>query len=347
MSNHTIGWRFEDIAKALLGREGDLLNFQNGNKWKAVLFLSVILPMSFLVTFKLSGLTGGSATLTETVVLEPAKWELERPSHELQVSRSFGATYANSVFVNQTVYISGYSAYGWGDSPFLESTLNMTVQTLKGHIETINVTYADEYLNSTVYLPIGFISSDLAQTSHKDLLRGYDKAVVSFKGLNSPNSALLFMRSYWLLYSPHNETQSLRMQIKVVYFDGDAFRELVQPFEIQLIADDANSFAEAKEIGIDQEVEGIIGGDADLQDCFKVFLTEGERVNVTMVKRAYSDHFGLYLFNPYNIIDPVCVSQTQGDTMACSLFFTVDVTGWWFIVVRNLAGCGFYVLTLS
>jgi hypothetical protein len=283
--------------------------------------------------------------LAETVVLEPAKWELERPSHELQVSRSFGATYANDVFVNQTVYISGYSAYGWGDSPLLESSLNMTVQTLKGHIETINITYTDEYPNSTVYLPIEFISSNLAPTSHEDLLRGYEKAVASFKGLNSPNSALLCMRSYWLLYSPHNETQSLRMQIKVVYFDGNAFRELVQPFEIQLIADDANSFAEAKEIEIGQEVEEIIGGDADLQDCFKTFLTVGERVNVTMTLRT-GESFGLLIFNPYNTTYPAWMSQTGFETRTCSLSFTADATGWWFIVVRNLGGCGFYVLTL-
>ena len=317
------------------------------------MFLSVILPMSFLVTFKLSGLTGGPATLAETVVLEPAKWEFERPYYSLDFDDRVDSIYSSDIYMNNSVLVLGItspeSAFG---GPLMGTRMILTASVGSGYVENVNVTFSDDYELSLINM-YGLdgggkekdwaVWENLTATDYVYWVLGTEKAFVNLKGINRPQGVYFYIGQGWLLQTPNNQTQQLTMRVEVTYFNGTAHKKIVQPFQIRLFADEDNMFETAREVVANRTVSDWIGG-GDRQDFFKIYLTSGDTLNATIPASDIYD-VALYLYGPDDRNCPVAESSI-GPLAEELISYRADVSDWWFLKVEAITNGGVYSLAL-
>jgi hypothetical protein len=358
------------ICAALADRRvDDAMNMHNGNTWKAVLLLSVVVPMSLIVSFKLSGFAGKSLAIAETVTLEPAQWEFERP----RLSIDFNDTahehsyilraYPGDICLSQVMSISVFTdASMYDDSPLLGVFLTLNGSVEGGYVENINITYTDDYTLSHIILDgldKGGTVEDWAFWQNLTLARalyggsGVEKGFVSLDRVGYPDDVRLGLGSGWLMESPNNQTQQLTINVEVTYFNGTLYKKIVQPFQIRLFADDDNTFDTATEIESNQTMCGFLGFSetvqSDLRDFYKMYLKDGEIINLTgRVLPPVNLSFDLLLFEPGNRDAPVQRSREDYDLPRTIGNYVVNLTGWWFIKLQWSAGSmgGLYTLDL-
>jgi hypothetical protein len=316
------------------------------------LVLAVIVPASFLVVFVLSSLTSGPV-LAETVVLEPAKWEFEKPYYSVHFDDRVDSVYSNDICMNSSVLVLGItspeSAFG---GPLMGTRITLTASVRNGYVENVNVTFSDDYPLSLInmyHLDGGGKEKDwavwnnLTATDYAYWVRGTEKAFVNLKGANRPQGVYFYIGQGWLLESPNNQTQQLTMIVEVTYFNGTAHKKVTQPFQIRLVADDDNTFDTAKEIVSNQTLMDFLGGE-DCQDIFRIFAESGDIVKATMTPSLNND-FDLYLYDSSKR-DSVVTSRNRGNSSE-SIYYVINATGWWFIKVEPEGGLGIYTLDIT
>jgi hypothetical protein len=327
----------------------------SSREWKVLLIMSMVVPVGLLTTFRLTGILEEPATIAETITLEAVQWEFERPTCVVHFGDNIESSYFGDVSINQTVFVDDYwpDACEYGGSPILKTNLSLTTALAEGHVESINVTFLDEYVNSTLSIPdLGSggkkhtraVWDNLVATAYRHRLQGVEKAFVNLESMDYPKMVYLRICPTWILRSPHNQTQRLTIRNEVTYFNGTSYKKVVQAFQLKLITEDNNNFETAEEISPGRSERHVLGGD-DRQDFYKVYLTDDETVNITLTP-SYSQNLDLYLYSPVDKINPVANSTHTRDVTE-HITYKIDFTGWWFIKVQHDGGGGIYTLTTT
>lgn len=332
----------------------------NGRELKALFILSIVVPISLLTTLRLTGILKEPITISETTTLEAVKWEFERPACHANFWDYVEGSYVNDISINQYIFIDDYwpDASEYGGSSTLQMNLSLTATLAEGHIENVIITFNDDYLNSFVRIfDLEFggkkhtlaVWENLTATSYEDLLYGIgrtEKTFVNFRGVYHPRRVHLRISPTWVLRSLLNQTQQLVVSLEVVYFNGKAYRKVVQPFELKLVSDDNNSFEKAEEISFEQsDKKHVLGGKEDTQDFYKIYLQKDNVIHITMTPPIGQD-FDLYLYSSTDRSNPVA-SATHREDATESIDYKADSTGWWFIKVQQVGGWGIYTLSLT
>jgi hypothetical protein len=184
---------------------------------------------------------------------------------------------------------------------------------------------------------------NLQVAEYGSMLQGNMKAFADFTGSNYPHTIRLEVSPVWLLRSQFNQTQQLDISVEVTYFNGTAFKKVVQLFQIKLIGDNDNTFETATVIAQNETVRGSIGY-RDLQDFFKVLLTSGDQVSITFVPPDQTNLVNLFFYSA----DHLAPVFSTNDTLAGgTIHYTIDSTGWWFIKVQTHGASGKYTLKVE
>ncbi len=316
----------------------------NGRMWKVAVLLSLIVPIGSLATIKLSGLSGGTATVSAKIALTPTHWEFERPSWFLFFNEQVYSEFSGDVQLNETLRVNTYDPGSiYGNSPTLDLHATLTASVPDGFVDSVNVTYFDSYDLSWILVESIHSTENVTKTSLVDRIRGPEKGFVGLQSIGHPQTIYLDVWTLWLLESSHNQTQTLNMMAEVTYFNGTIYKKITQPFEVRLVSDDDNSSEKASELQLNQTLVDWLGGD-DGQDFFKVHLTANDtiRVNVTL---SAGQNLDIFLFNSSGGL-PVCSSIAK-EVRFKSIEYTTSITDWYFVKVEREAGDGIYLLNAT
>lgn len=330
----------------------------NGREWSAVFILSIVVPVGLLTTFRLTGIVQEPATITETITLEPARWESEPILYNIDIWDVLETTYNNSeISLAQSILVEDYSdeVLAFDGSNTLTVCANTTATATNGYIYEVYWSFREDYENSRVDLLWGekwrVKLGNLSLISYVHWLNGDAKAFFDAGNANGSSSVYLwFPGIHWVLRSinSRNETRLLEITCEVTYFNGSTFKKIVQPFHLVISPDDNDSFDTADvvtlgEYGVDRLLW--LGG-TDTQDFYKIYLENNDVINITMTPHEHLGDFDLYLYNLPDMGNPVAISAHMSDVIE-SISYTIDSAGWWFIEVRYTAGLGFYTFTLT
>lgn len=214
----------------------------NGNNWKALFLLSIVVPVGLLVGFKLTGLLGEPAKITETITLEPVTREFERPNQDVHLNYSLESSYSNNeILAKMCLLIGGYHE----DDPLLSDHITIRVKmNLTGadpnfSIENVYLIFRDIYQGSSLYFlrtDVNFQSANLSLVKIVDGINGENntKASISLAGLNHPNDVYLQWNAIWSLHSLNTQDHELNATYEVTYYNGTAYNKIVQPFNVQI-----------------------------------------------------------------------------------------------------------------
>lgn len=215
----------------------------NGNNWKALLLLSIVVPVSLLTSFKLTGFLGEPATIKETITLEPVTWEYERPNQTVHLDNLLESSYSNNKILATMYLLIG--EYAEDDSALVSDFITIRVKmNLTGadsdfSIENVYLIFRDIYKGSRLFFQrtnTDFQCINLSLVKIVDGINGENnlKASINLAGLNHPNDVYLQWNTIWTLHSLNTQDHELSATYEVTYYNGTAYNKIVQPFQIRI-----------------------------------------------------------------------------------------------------------------
>lgn len=331
------------------------LKFVNDH-WQAVLLLSIIVPVVLIVGIKVFNYPTYSTEPSEITVLDEIVWRRERPSASGRIPgnstlpfkhQSYGVCFDGVLWAD--LYDcdwldSGPAVVGFGFKDFFASVSY-------GFVYEIRVNFSENYDASSVVFRFPFSMDNLTLGGYVDggnesgLLTGSLKAFSVLHGTSEPvNASFANLLVDYSLSSAYNYTHNVSVSIEVTYFNGTVYKRVVQSFLFILGPDGNDDFDVAEKIFLPCSVAGFLGG-LDEADFYRIYLTEGEDINVTLCFPVGTD-FDVYLYSPANLVNASAssASHSENTEFICGI---ADVVGWWFVKVECSAGNGEYVFSVD
>ena len=332
------------------------LKLSNVKSWKTALLISIIIPTSLLTAFTLNNLLNKPITITETTTLEATEWQIERPTYIIKIGNVINASHKNgetsidsSIFIYS--FISKPNEYG---SPFVDMQTSINISVGEGFIHLVNVTFWENYEGSQVEFfednawPKYYISlENLFVTRHSDFFWSPGlKAFVELAGVNHPKKVSFGCITHWILRSPKNYTHQLEIRFELVYFNGTAYKKIVQPLLLKVGPDSNNSFETATELSKNQTLKKIYIGGYDENDYYKIYLEKDHSFYVYLEETSSDKaNINIYIYDPNGIKR---TNQTiELPPYSTSLNLTADKTGYWYIQIELRDDQCFYTLKIN
>ncbi|MEM3697933.1 MAG: hypothetical protein QXQ94_10660 [Candidatus Bathyarchaeia archaeon] len=240
----------------------------NGLKsWKTAFLLSIIVPLSLLTTFKLTGIIKEPITIAETKELPIKEWSFPRPTSSFYyIDDLLSNTYSDAECLSSfSLTIGTYSnddvAYNYADIISLIIKINVAVFGKNARIENIYFNVKNDSEKSKVdWLLTEFDLENLSKTSF-----GFGKtAHISLAGTNNPSWCYFKGSFEWELFTQNNKTHQREITCEIVYYNGSVYKNLIQPFRLIFYAgyhiltfNDAVIVGEGRSVSVNVSVDHV------------------------------------------------------------------------------------------
>jgi hypothetical protein len=217
--------------------EGELLS-DNATYWRAILLLSIMLPVGLFTGLKLAGI--GQPLKLETITLSPVAWQFNRTSGFTIIEDTPNATYADDVcWMNFSVTIGSYVPR----STRFPYTLSMGIQFAATalirdfSIKSLLVTFGKDPQPSAITVQITVSSfENLSLTGYSS---GED-ASIQLLGNGSADGVNCLFGVSWYLFTSNSVTSNREITFETTYFNGTAYKRIIQPFDMTLLGVEAD-----------------------------------------------------------------------------------------------------------
>jgi len=207
---------------------------------KALLILSVAVPVALLTSFKLTGILP-QIKITETKTLETIEWEFQRPDNYLAIEKTLRVPFVqNGLSATFNLMIDQYvpgSLMFRDDWVYVTIMMNFTVTNPNAFIKSVDVTFSmdnQSRLGMPVTRDVVYSAENLSLTGHSWSHEG-TKAYMSFEGTGRPKSAYLSAWDIWILISSFDQIHQLDVAYELTYYNGTVYNKVIQPFQIRVV----------------------------------------------------------------------------------------------------------------
>ncbi|MCL6578360.1 MAG: hypothetical protein K6T73_03125 [Candidatus Bathyarchaeota archaeon] len=219
----------------------NIMEIPNLKTWKTALLLSIIVPVSLLTSFKLTGLIAEPQTIAETTTLEPIEWSFARPSAYSVFDKFLQAYYTcENAFGNFDLIVFDYVQNFSDELPAevrMMTKINLTVNP-EAFIESVSITFYDnQTLSKILFIELDFEFKNLSCTNLNYRYGSGMKAYLRAVGVNHPTNVFFSDIVIWKLFSPHDYAHLMKVTFEITYYNGTVFKKLVQPFQLCLRPD--------------------------------------------------------------------------------------------------------------
>jgi hypothetical protein len=210
--------------------------------WKALTLLSIIVPVSLLATFRLTGIIQEPVGISQTVAADTVTWNMSRPLHFLSIEENITNTYAESAFSGSfTVHFftyyenDGMLDYNDGLSLRLTASANTSVGFI--YLMTIKSSETDE---NAVF---DFVEEkdgwrELNNLSQMKISDGSPSKGALFEaiGVDQPGKCTLKLQPLWMFLDQNNIDHWIAITLEIVRYNGTIYQQVNIPIELGMIA---------------------------------------------------------------------------------------------------------------
>jgi hypothetical protein len=204
------------------------------------------------MAFRITGILNGPLLISETTQLEPITWNDQRPDIPiLNFNETLETLYSedNSAFAF-SIYVSRYYSYRdryWG-SASLDLTVNFSANLDRGFIETGKITFTGDcneswlnFFELSVWPGYFSHAENLSTVDYKHFLGNSSyKGYIELEGVDNPRQIHFAGFVDWVIGAPRNQTELLNVSIEIIYYDGQAYRKIIQPFILKIESNSDN-----------------------------------------------------------------------------------------------------------
>ncbi len=211
----------------------------NGREMKALFILSIIVPVSLLVTLRLTGILQEPITISETITLETIEWEFQRPSQTVTLDDELKSSYSSDeISVAMRVLMGKYSdddpAFNY-DYVTIGVTANLTVTNLNSFVEGVYVVIRKDSQSTVNWMDTELHFENLSLAERVGGYSWNTHAYIKLTGVNHSSSVYLSAAFFWSLLTSNNQTHQMELAFELTYFNGTAYKKVIQPFQLKII----------------------------------------------------------------------------------------------------------------
>jgi len=318
--------------------------------------IAIVIPVS-LVMLSLNGFFSQSPT-PENITAETVTWEIERPPEMIDIHQVAENTYTNQeASLNLTVYVHGYDEEDWtyGSDDTFTLSVSVSAKVGNGFVKNVNITFYGDAQPSRVRWSLWskwnkfsfwgqFENLSLVDYKHWKSSDENVKAFAYIDGVNQPRSIYFKAPVHWVLKTANNKSHQITVASEITYYNGTAYKRVVLPMMLRVIADAGDSFETARTISFGNHTAFICWGD-DPEDYYKIWLDEDQTVSMQLsMPEPRGLCLDLYLYSPDGNL--VANSSSRKPDSIEQLTYTINQSGNWYIQVSNLPSA-FTLYTLS
>ena len=219
-------------------------------KWIFLGFLSIMVPIGLLATFRLTGVLQESPK-PETITIESVDWNMSRPIDLLDpivVAEKIENSYTDGLAsVRLGIIVDHYhendKIYGFGKD-ILVFAVYVNASISEGFIESMDVYFREEGNSCMVWLyrdPDWITLVNLKVTNIIDrynAMENYVKACIKTVGLNQPKYVYMWRPVGWNLLDENDSDHELEITLELSYRYGSVYRKVVIPIVLTIYAEE-------------------------------------------------------------------------------------------------------------
>ena len=208
--------------------------------------LSIIVPVTLLVTFRLTGLQPQPQT-PQTTTVETAYWNITRPElvDIIAIDERVKNTFIDDIAsINLTVHVAGY----WENYPGywlfeggydeIDVRIVLTANVMEGFIHSlvVNLSKRDTLSGIIVMNDPDFVQLQNMQLDRiDDFSNAQRDALVVASGINQPQDTGLHIAALWRFFDPNNIDHLITTTAEVTYFNGSTWKRAVLPIQLGVL----------------------------------------------------------------------------------------------------------------
>lgn len=202
-----------------------------------MILLSIMVPISLLVTFRLTGVLREPPTL-ETITIDEVRWQMERPTKNTLIKEKVEKTYiddAISIFATVSIhrYYENSLARPYNNRDGIAFRVDVNATAIQGFIASLVVKFFPLDVNATIYTGAFLGGYNTTVTYVKSIGTNTDTAYVEAKVSRSPCS--LMVPAHWVFIDQTLENHQLRVNIEVTYSNETTHQTIVVPIVLKLL----------------------------------------------------------------------------------------------------------------
>lgn len=211
----------------------------NGRELKAFFILSIVAPVGILISLRLTGILQEPITISETITLDAVKEEFERPTQTITLGNELDSSYTGDEISANIHVLMG--TYGDDDPAFnydfviVEVTTNLTVTNLDSFIEGVYVVIHKDNQSTISWMETKLRFENLSLIKLTQGYRQNTQSYIRLTGVNQSRSVYLSATVFWSILTPNNQTHLMEVSFELTYYNGTAYKKVVQPFQLKMI----------------------------------------------------------------------------------------------------------------
>lgn len=314
-------------------------------KWMAFTLAAIIMPMSLLTAFKITGIIPEPLT-PEIVVVEAKSWSGERTSSIYNYNEWVMNLYSdNTTSVSLEVAVGVYiaeSGYGWTSYRYMDFHIVATANTSGGFIYSMDMEFHRGNKHTSVVDIIEHphlleLHNLRLQEVHDALVETEDCVTTIAEG--TPKNCQLISNIDWVFLN-QDVDDNIAVTLKTTYFNGTTYRKIIMPLHFSIRTDAGNSLDDpnARQV-VSGAYKGFLSLGSDHDDYYKIWVDQGNMITVLMAPPFNAD-YDLYLYAPGSDLNrpPEAISEARGWGKNERISHLVNSSGYWYIRVNYYDG---------
>jgi hypothetical protein len=298
--------------------------------------LAIIIPISLLTTFKLTGIIPEPPTITETTETETVTLEFDRPFKGVKAPGLKNGYCDESVLVNVSTppFIDYYDQLASPPSNgrnILLTSVWINASAFHGFVYSVefscNVDNVSWVTDGSEY----YINVYNATVAEHDAT--VNRLYYKFRVSTSP-TAIRIPLNWIYLDGDGSVDHQLSLSVCTVYYNGTAYREVIVPLIIRVVRDVGDTFEDAKLIESGETFGSL--DTVDRADIYAINLEKNQTIFISLTMLEDTD-FNLYLHNQN--LQELAASAQLGNQME-TITYTTNETGIYYVKIEFILWLG-------
>jgi hypothetical protein len=216
------------------------MGIPTNRKWISLALMSVMVPISLLISFRLTGVLKEPPT-PETITVEAVTWNMSRPVNVdiITIDKWTRNSYTDNITsIGLSVHFISYveNELGWwpsdGDDDVIDLRITATANVSEGFIYSMIIKFPEIDADAVLYIDQnkGFrelinLQEGLISWSSKYKNGAYFEALA----FNRPKDTLLSIMVHWVLQDQNNVDHTITLTLETTLFNGTAYQKIIMP----------------------------------------------------------------------------------------------------------------------
>jgi hypothetical protein len=212
--------------------------------WKAVLFLSIILPVSLFTAFRLTGTFPEPAKISEVITAAGVAWNMTRPSRTANLNVTTTNFYSDgnlkqTMSVFAAVYSENYPEYPAWNSDYLTLRVRGGANVSDGFICSVKVIFSQIDEKAVVEINMNSEAIEL-NGCRKDNVRIFgdhtQTAYFEATAVDQARDCSLGALVAWVFLDDKTADHGIVATFETTYFNGTVYKQINIPIFSEVIA---------------------------------------------------------------------------------------------------------------